>query len=589
MSKQNKKFSFLSLFIGMAFVIIFLVFLMLFFMFDNYEHQKQSEYTMGKLQRLELLNSELNSVFSSAFQSINYDQSVKISKEMEGIFLDLYKNDIDINKSFEVFNDKIWQLERFKSANSIALNSKIYLFELAGNYSKSENNQKTVTNSIINALSIIGTQDILQKDTLKLLEKYIKDIQNTNDDILAIFLQHYQMIIKQVAVMQENSKYYQNDVLSTLLKEFLKENQDHISVTSQNKFYSSIFVFAFTVLLLAGFIFITVKRVLIPIKQLEELSSNLVSNEANLRSRLNISLKSELAKSASYINSFIALVQKSILQAIDNAEQGYKSSKLLQKNAQNLEQNSMHSYQEMQIIKENSLVLGNHINLSSELGLKSIESMNEMKNVMSKVDSTLKELLVLVAENTHKEQDITDSMQSLKQSADNIIQMTNSIKDIAEQTNLLALNAAIEAARAGEYGRGFAVVADEVRNLAEKTDNSLVDINSTVQSITSQINQNTELMQTIHESMAQTSQKTNDLQEEILDSLQKLEQITDSTYNMQKKGDEAKEKMKQLEENIKKVEDISTSVKELSLEVSSISNTLLDSAKELSSKLNTFK
>ena len=215
--------------------------------------------------------------------------------------------------------------------------------------------------------------------------------------------------------------------------------------------------------------------------------------------------------------------------------------------------------------------------------------MNEMKNVMSKVDSTLKELLVLVAENTHKEQDITDSMQSLKQSADNIIQMTNSIKDIAEQTNLLALNAAIEAARAGEYGRGFAVVADEVRNLAEKTDNSLVDINSTVQSITSQINQNTELMQTIHESMAQTSQKTNDLQEEILDSLQKLEQITDSTYNMQKKGDEAKEKMKQLEENIKKVEDISTSVKELSLEVSSISNTLLDSAKELSSKLNTFK
>ena len=300
-------------------------------MFDNYEHQKQSEYTMGKLQRLELLNSELNSVFSSAFQSINYDQSVKISKEMEGIFLDLYKNDIDINKSFEVFNDKIWQLERFKSANSIALNSKIYLFELAGNNSKSENNQKTVTNSIINALSIIGTQDILQKDTLKLLEKYIKDIQNTNDDILAIFLQHYQMIIKQVAVMQENSKYYQNDVLSTLLKESLKENQDHISVTSQNKFYSSIFVFAFTVLLLAGFIFITVKRVLIPIKQLEELSSNLVSNEANLRSRLNISLKSELAKSASYINSFIALVQKSILQAIDNAEQGYKSSELLQK------------------------------------------------------------------------------------------------------------------------------------------------------------------------------------------------------------------------------------------------------------------
>ena len=243
----------------------------------------------------------------------------------------------------------------------------------------------------------------------------------------------------------------------------------------------------------------------------------------------------------------------------------------------------------MQSIKENSLVLDKHISLSSELSLKSIDGMNEMKNVMSKVDTTLKELLALVEQNTQKEQDITNSMFSLKESADSIIQMTNSIKDIAEQTNLLALNAAIEAARAGEHGRGFAVVADEVRNLAEKTDKSLADINLTVQSITSKINQNAELMQNIHESMMQTSNKTNDLQEEILASLQSLDYITDSTYSMQKKAEVAKEKMSQLEENIKKVEDMQTSLKELSLELSSMSNTLLDSSKELSSKLNSFK
>ena len=434
-----------------------------------------------------------------------------------------------------------------------------------------------------------GTQNVLQKDVLRLLQKYIKDVKDTSNENISIFLKHYRMIIQQISIMQDNSKYYQSDTLAQLLEKSIRQNQEYISSTNENKFYSSIFVFAFTVLLLLSLIIITIKRVLIPIKQLEQLSANLVSNEANLRSRLNISLKSELAQSASYINSFISLVQNSILQAVDNAENGYKTSELLQKNAQDLKHNSISSYQEMQSIKENSLVLDKHISLSSELSLKSIDGMNEMKNVMSKVDTTLKELLALVEQNTQKEQDITNSMFSLKESADSIIQMTNSIKDIAEQTNLLALNAAIEAARAGEHGRGFAVVADEVRNLAEKTDKALADINLTVQSITSKINQNAELMQNIHESMMQTSNKTNDLQEEILASLQSLDYITDSTYSMQKKAEVAKEKMSQLEENIKKVEDMQTSLKELSSELSSMSNTLLDSSKELSSKLNSFK
>ncbi len=89
----------------------------------------------------------------------------------------------------------------------------------------------------------------------------------------------------------------------------------------------------------------------------------------------------------------------------------------------------------------------------------------------------------------HKFSDIRQQSNILKVNADDITKIVLIVAAIAKQINLLALNASIEAARAGEAGKGFTVVAEEVRKLSEETNNAVNQINDSLTTFVTSINE----------------------------------------------------------------------------------------------------
>lgn len=116
--------------------------------------------------------------------------------------------------------------------------------------------------------------------------------------------------------------------------------------------------------------------------------------------------------------------------------------------------------------------------------------------------------------------------------SENIGKVLSVIQGIAEQTNLLALNAAIEAARAGDQGRGFAVVADEVRQLAQKTQQSTVEIRGIVETIQDRARSSNKAMTGSLEQTRATEQKLTQAERQLADILAAITNINDKNQQI---------------------------------------------------------
>jgi methyl-accepting chemotaxis protein len=113
----------------------------------------------------------------------------------------------------------------------------------------------------------------------------------------------------------------------------------------------------------------------------------------------------------------------------------------------------------------------------------------ETRNVVVEVCRSLTQTDEVMNDLSTNHLTMESRVKELIEQASKIGEINALIQEIVAQTSLLALNAAIEAAHAGEHGRGFSIVAGEIRKLAEQSGLAVKRSSGIVQNIESGIRQ----------------------------------------------------------------------------------------------------
>ncbi len=424
---------------------------------------------------------------------------------------------------------------------------------------------------------LLSTNWIKAKPMLKKIEIAISD---EDDDAIRSVIEN-KWILVYFNMMKEVNKLY------AMTSKKVQQN----TATQQNilaKNTKIIYVLLPITILVVLFFSILVSNTIT--KPLRYISKNLKDNDGNdLTIRFNIDSKDEIGIIAQNFNAFFEHLGSVFVSIKDAA---VNNSNIASK-TQNVSSDIGKRSKEEQILVEASSEKGQTVKNSLEVSLEGAEKSNGYTVKANQKLNTVKEEILGLVNNINNasklEYELASRLSNLSEDTQQVKNVLTVISDIADQTNLLALNAAIEAARAGEHGRGFAVVADEVRNLAERTQKSLVEIDSTISVIVQSIVEASSAMNKNSDSMSNLSDKSHEIEQEVTSVSEMMYQASDNSSSSLEGFKSLFEIATELITEIEKINQISNENTNSIEKVVDFMNELGSSSKELESDITKFK
>lgn len=349
-----------------------------------------------------------------------------------------------------------------------------------------------------------------------------------------------------------------------------------------------LFIFAFVLSTILIMILFTI-NVIRPVKKLAVALRDLSEGDGNLKIRLNFKSTDEFGRAAGYVDKFIEKIQKTIVVAVDASTETSSASEELSSTSYEL---SSTIAEQMQLVSDTEELIGDvgrNLDITEERAISTTEDLEKTRQIFDHFVASLSTLVQNVNEENEQQKIVSDKMNEVKDSVKEITAVLTIISEIADQTNLLALNASIEAARAGEHGKGFAVVADEVRKLAERTQDSLDNINRMAKMIIQSVDETYQLVEKSSVGIKDVADNAGQLIQEGNETVEHLTNSTKVSSDVVKKTSYIAVKVKELIDGANKLVDLSTNNKVAGENVSQVSEHLAFKASELNRVLGKFQ